>query len=46
MGWQDIYTEGAARAERIRKSKKLSEARKSIIMATEQASMNTPCESD
>jgi hypothetical protein len=44
MGWQDIYTEGAARAERIRKSKKLSEARKSIIMATEQASMDTPCD--
>jgi hypothetical protein len=44
MGWQSTYTEGAARAENLRKSKKLSEARKSIIMATEQASMDTPCD--
>ena len=44
MGFQDVYSEGAIRAEKIRKSKKLSEARKSIIMATEQASMDTPCD--
>lgn len=44
MGWQSTYTEGAARAEKIRKSKKLGEAMKSIIMAHEQASMDTPCD--